>query len=437
MLLSSMRELTDCCNRITNLNGGWSHYPYRGYWLAQATFQAKNSNSIPEQISVWVQFAVTPKSHVMRANGDVRAHKWNITKVFWRKRKNVPTSEQQEQGRVKHEEGGGEMTERWRHAHSLEPCMCVTRIRMCDVYAQCMYSREVCVQQVSVCTLSVAHTTDATSSVRTPVSMTLLLKKLKQEIHHSMTIMREYRQASFKVLFIFLTKTLFTILLSTKCQMCEWMFLGYSKHALLLILDEASVEFKPEIRVYLEVPFPIQKRNGSTNRKTAQQKMKLFEKVNFFLPTSPWQRQHTCSSLSTSLPSVPLLLSDVVKCSSCSTSLIICCKADFVRGSYSARVPRSSLAEVRRVLVTHTMEEEDEDQEDEQDDKREKKTARSGRENRRESEQPHHERMKMGRSEMCAARQTWANVDVTLKCANAVRECDVWSVLFMCERWRH
>ena len=42
-----------------------------------------------------------------------------------------------------------------------------------------------------------------------------------------------------------------------------------------------------------------------------------------------------------------------------------------MRGSYSARVPRSSLAEVRRVLVPHTMEEEGEDQEDEKDDRRE------------------------------------------------------------------
>ena len=40
-----------------------------------------------------------------------------------------------------------------------------------------------------------------------------------------------------------------------------------------------------------------------------------------------------------------------------------------VRGSYSARVPRSSLAEVRRVLVTHIMEE-GEDQEDEKDERK-------------------------------------------------------------------
>ena len=42
-----------------------------------------------------------------------------------------------------------------------------------------------------------------------------------------------------------------------------------------------------------------------------------------------------------------------------------------VRGSYSARVPRSSLARVRRVLVPHIMKEEAEDPENEQDDGRE------------------------------------------------------------------
>ena len=37
----------------------------------------------------------------------------------------------------------------------------------------------------------------------------------------------------------------------------------------------------------------------------------------------------------------------------------------------------------------------------------------------------------MGRTEMCAARQTWANVDVTLICVLAsARKCDVWGVLF-------
>ena len=38
-----------------------------------------------------------------------------------------------------------------RTADTLEPCMCGTRIRMCEVYAQWMYTRKMFVQQVSVC----------------------------------------------------------------------------------------------------------------------------------------------------------------------------------------------------------------------------------------------------------------------------------------------
>ena len=47
-----------------------------------------------------------------------------------------------------------------------------------------------------------------------------------------------------------------------------------------------------------------------------------------------------------------------------------------MRGPYSARVPRSSLARVRRVLVPHITEEKGEDQEDEQDDRREDRQQR-------------------------------------------------------------
>ena len=42
-----------------------------------------------------------------------------------------------------------------------------------------------------------------------------------------------------------------------------------------------------------------------------------------------------------------------------------------MRGSFSARATRSSHARVRRVLVTHIMEEEGEEQENEKDDERE------------------------------------------------------------------
>ena len=42
-----------------------------------------------------------------------------------------------------------------------------------------------------------------------------------------------------------------------------------------------------------------------------------------------------------------------------------------MRGSFSARVPRSSFAKVRRVPVSHIMEEEGENQENAKDDERE------------------------------------------------------------------
>ena len=58
------------------------------------------------------------------------------------------------------------------------------------------------------------------------------------------------------------------------------------------------------------------------------------------------------------------------RCSQMRSTVCASMSTESVRGSYSARVPRSSLARVRRVLVSHIMEEEGEDQEDE-DDKRE------------------------------------------------------------------
>ena len=47
-----------------------------------------------------------------------------------------------------------------------------------------------------------------------------------------------------------------------------------------------------------------------------------------------------------------------------------------MRGSFSARVPRSSFARVRRVLVPHIMEEEGEEQENEKEDEREDEKQR-------------------------------------------------------------
>ena len=51
----------------------------------------------------------------------------------------------------------------------------------------------------------------------------------------------------------------------------------------------------------------------------------------------------------------------------CATSVRHCLCTTDVRGSFSARVPRSSFARVRRVLVPH-MEEEGEEQENEKED---------------------------------------------------------------------
>ena len=64
--------------------------------------------------------------------------------------------------------------------------------------------------------------------------------------------------------------------------------------------------------------------------------------------------------------------------------------------SYSASVPRSSLARVRRVLVTHILEEA-EDPENEQDDRKEKSQRV------RTTSRAHEDGMEC---EMCAARQT-------------------------------
>ena len=66
----------------------------------------------------------------------------------------------------------------------------------------------------------------------------------------------------------------------------------------------------------------------------------------------------------------------------------------FVRGLYSAKVPRSSLTEVHREFVHHTVEEEVDGQEERQDDKREDGQRRGKWRSRGESN-TQNERMKM------------------------------------------
>ena len=71
-------------------------------------------------------------------------------------------------------EGESKRDDDMRTAHTLEPCMCVTRIRTCEVYAQCVYTRKMCVHQVSVCTDPASAPNSATLStehvVVTPIS---------------------------------------------------------------------------------------------------------------------------------------------------------------------------------------------------------------------------------------------------------------------------
>ena len=121
-----------------------------------------------------------------------------------------------------------------RTADTLEPCMRVTRIRMCEVYAQIQCCiKKMCVQQKSVCTPPVAHTIVATTWVRTSVGTTPTGKKSKKNIT-PLPSLREYLQIS-------LTGTWSTILLFTNHQMYELILLGFPRHALVLILDDAFV----------------------------------------------------------------------------------------------------------------------------------------------------------------------------------------------------
>ena len=84
-------------------------------------------------------------------------------------------------------------------------------------------AKNMCVQQVSVCTPPVAHTVVATTWVRNPTFFS------KNKNHHSMTTL------------IFPTRTCSTNVHSTNCQMYELMLLGFPRHAVLLILDDAFV----------------------------------------------------------------------------------------------------------------------------------------------------------------------------------------------------
>ena len=66
-----------------------------------------------------------------------------------------------------------------------------------------------------------------------------------------------------------------------------------------------------------------------------------------------------------------------------------------MRGSYSARVPRSSLARVHREFVHHIVADEVDGQEERQDDKREDRQQREENGEVEENQNTQHERMEM------------------------------------------
>ena len=132
------------------------------------------------------------------------------------------TVREQRGRRMKRENGEGEMErDDMRTANTLSHastrCLYVTQ-RNCQKNVRA--KRSVCTPP------SVAHTVVATTWVRNPE----LKKKQKPSVfYHSMSIL------------ISPTRTCSTSLLSTKCQMYELMLLGFPRHALLLILDDAFV----------------------------------------------------------------------------------------------------------------------------------------------------------------------------------------------------
>ena len=129
-----------------------------------------------------------------------------------------------------------------RMRRTLEPCVYAISVR----HAKKLYQKKVSATR-SVLTPPVAQTVVATTWVRTPVGTTPTTKKTKN--HHSMTILREYTQTSFKFFLISLTRTWSTCLLSTNHQMNELMLLDFPRHALILSLDDAFVwNFESEFR---------------------------------------------------------------------------------------------------------------------------------------------------------------------------------------------
>ena len=144
------------------------------------------------------------------------------------------------------------MTERWRHAHCRHPWA----LLVCNTHKNVRSMHRVCVQQKNAratgeCVHLLRRTHSSCCYVGANPRGTTPTTKRK-----NITPLPSCR-TSFIFFWISLTRTLSTSLLSTNHQMCELMLLGFPRHALVLILDDAFVEFWIWVPVHREVVFPI------------------------------------------------------------------------------------------------------------------------------------------------------------------------------------
>ena len=145
--------------------------------------------------------------------------------------------------------GEGEMTERWRHAHRRHPWA----MHVCNTHENVRSVRTVYVLRKNVRAISEClHTIRRTHSCCYYVGAYpcgndpdhLNFKK----IIAPWPPLREYFQTSFKFFLISLNWTWSSSLLSTSHQMHELILVGFARHALVLILDDAFVwSFESEL----------------------------------------------------------------------------------------------------------------------------------------------------------------------------------------------
>ena len=127
--------------------------------------------------------------------------------------------------------------------HELQPCVYVTRMKMCGCDCARAMCRKMCVQQVRVCTHPVVHTIVATTCVRTWKNSVkkILLKKnhhstaisTKKYIHFVVWVRNPLKMLrlhhSTSVLIFLVTCSISWLFINH----CEWRLLGFPRHASL------------------------------------------------------------------------------------------------------------------------------------------------------------------------------------------------------------